>query len=95
MNSEIQQVEQVLGSLLLEAQAELSEGTQEVLRRRLLYHDIWREAGEAVGTTPGGAKRRYQRATERLRKEVLRRIEDLPDPELREALLRRIGVSRS
>lgn len=91
-HSEMQEVEEVLGSLLLEAQAKLSEGTQEVLRRRLLYHDIWRAAGEAAGTTPGGAKRRYQRATDRLRKEVLRRIRNLPDAELRKALLQRTGV---
>lgn len=80
----------VLGAILLEAQAELSEGTQEVVRRQVMLNETWRDTGMAVGTTGPGAKRRWQRARPRLRREVLRRIRDLP-PDLRKALLRRLG----
>lgn len=80
-----------LGRILLEAQQVLSDGTREVLRRRLLYGDSWAEVGDAVGTSAAGAKRRYQRAQARLRKEVLQRIRTVPDERIRRALLRRVG----
>lgn len=84
-------VDELLGEILLEAQEVLSEGTQIVIRRRLLYGDSWQRAGEAAGTTAGGAKRRYQRAVVRLRKEVISGIRSVPDEDLQAALLRRIG----
>lgn len=84
------EADDVLGRLLWEAQAELTEGTQQVLRRRLLYGETWRQVGDAVGTTAAGAKRRFQRAQDRLRKEILERVEALPD-NLRQAVLRRWG----
>lgn len=83
-------IDQVLGELLMEAQSELSEGTREVIRRRLLYGDSWSEAGRAVGTTAAGAKRRWQRARERLRREVVHRAQSLPD-EVRSGILRKLG----
>lgn len=84
-------VDHVLGKLLLETQDVLSPGTRTVIRQRLLYGDSWEEAGRAAGTTAGGAKRRYQRATARLRSELLNRIRQVPDPQLRRALLDRVG----
>lgn len=80
----------VVGRILLEAQGELSAGTQEVVRRHVLLDETWRETGEAIGTTGPGAKRRWQRALDRLRKEVLNRIDELPQP-LRQAALNRLG----
>lgn len=81
----------VLGRLLLEAQQELSEGTQEVVRRHVLLNETWQETGEAIGTTGPGAKRRWQRAVPRLRRELLTRLRSLPD-DLRQAALRRLGI---
>lgn len=84
-------VESALGRILFDAQHVLSEGTRQVLRRRLLYNETWREVAEVVGTSPGGAKRRYQRAQARLRSEVLARIRVEPDRRLRRQLLRLVG----
>lgn len=80
----------VLGRILLEAQDELTPGTQEVVRRKLLLDETWAETGAVVGTSGPGAKRRWQRAVPRLRREVLARIEELPE-DLRRRVLRRIG----
>lgn len=85
------ELDQTLGEILLEAQAALSPGTQRVLVSRLLYSDTWRAAGSRIDTSRGGAKRRYQRALERLRREVLERIGQLEREELRSALLERLG----
>ena len=85
------EADDVLGRILWEAQGELTEGTQQVLRRRLLYGETWRQVGEVVGTTAAGAKRRFQRAQDRLRKEVSGRMEQLPD-DLRRVVLRRWGA---
>lgn len=84
------QVDRALGRLLMEAQSVLSEGTQQVLRRRFLYGDTWAEAGRCIGTTAAGAKRRWQRARERLRGEVLERARALPE-EMKREVLRRLG----
>lgn len=86
------EIDRALGRLLLEAQSVLSEGTQEVIRRRLIYSESWEEAGRAAGTTAGGAKRRWQRAQERLRREVLQRARALPE-QMRREVLRRLGVA--
>lgn len=90
VDEDASEAEAALGELLLEAQAVLSEGTQEVLRRRILYGDTWAEAGRSAGTTAGGARRRWQRAQVRLRREVLRRAESLP-ADIRQEVLRLIG----
>lgn len=81
----------LIGRILLEAQSELTPGTQEVVRRNLLLNETWADTGAAVGTSGPGAKRRWQRATARLRREVLKRIEELPE-DLRHRVLRRIGL---
>lgn len=84
--------ERLLGQFLMEAQATLSSDTQKVVVQRLLYGATWRAAGEAVGTTAGGAKRRWQRAVVRLKRDVLRRVAGIEDEELRKAVLRRLGI---
>lgn len=91
-SEDVTELDELLGSLLWEAQAELSEGTQQTLRRRLLYGETWPQVGEVVGTSGAGAKRRFQRAQDRLRKEVRKRTEELPD-EVRRKVLRRLGVT--
>lgn len=90
-SAEAREIEEVLGNLLWEAQAELTDGTQQVLRRRLLYGETWSQVGEFVGTSAAGAKRRFQRAQDRLRKEVRKRVTALPDA-LQRAVLRRLGI---
>lgn len=82
-------LDRVLGRILMEAQKELSPGTRRVVKRRLLLEETWAQVGEAVGTSEGGAKRRWQRAIPRLRREVLQRIGELPLP-LQVRLIRRI-----
>lgn len=91
-SEDVTELDEILGALLWEAQAELSAGTRQTLRRRLLYGETWPQVGEVVGTSGAGAKRRYQRAQDRLRQEVLARIRELP-AELREPLLERLGVT--
>lgn len=87
----VAKADRLVGELLLEAQGVLSPDTQEVIRQRLLFGATWRAAGEAVGTTAGGARRRWQRAVARLEREMLQRIGALEDEELRQEVFRRIG----
>lgn len=88
----VSKADRLVGELLLEAQRVLSPDTQEVIRQRLLFGATWRAAGEAVGTTAGGARRRWQRAVARLEREILQRIGKLEDEKLRQEVLRRIGL---
>lgn len=81
----------VLRQFLSEAYEALSPRTQEAVWRRLVLGESWAEIGEAIGTTEGGAKRRWQRALERLRKDVVGRVATVESRELRRALLRRLG----
>lgn len=85
------EVDHVLGQILMEAQEALSPGTQRVLVGRLLYGDTWRAAGCRAGTSAGGAKRRYQRAVARLHREVLLRVRQVENEDLRRALLAKLG----
>jgi RNA polymerase sigma factor (sigma-70 family) len=72
----------VLVRLLGEVHDEEPEESQELLWRRLVQHDTWREAGQALGVPETAAKRRYQRAQERLRVAVLRKVVRLAPHEL-------------
>lgn len=81
----------VLGQLLAEAYGSLSPETQEAVWRRLQLGETWAEVGRAIGSTAGGAKRRWQRAVARMRKEVTLRVRTVESHELRRALLRRLG----
>jgi RNA polymerase sigma factor (sigma-70 family) len=87
--------DRLLGELLLAAQATLNPDAQEVIRQRLLYGATWRVAGEAIGTTAGGAKRRWQRALVRLKREVLLEVGKIQDESLRRAVLNRLGRNDS
>lgn len=89
--NESETVERIIGRLLYRAQDALSSGTRTVVRRRLLRGETWTQVAEAVGTTAGGAKRRWQRALPRLRDEVLSGVRDLPPP-WRTRVLQRLGV---
>lgn len=84
--------DRLLGELLFAAQATLSPGTQEVIRQRLLYGATWRVAGEAIGTTAGGAKRRWQRALVRLEREILQQVGNIRDAGLRRAVLDQLSL---
>ena len=81
----------VLRQLLFDAYGSLSPETQEAVWRRLQLGETWAEVGRAIGTTEGGAKRRWQRAVTRMRKEVTLRVRTVESHELRRALLRRLG----
>ena len=76
----------VLLRVLQDVQAELPADTCTLLWLRVQHSASWSEVGVALGTTEAGAKRRYQRAQQTLRKAVLRRIPDLPPAE-RNAIL--------
>jgi len=81
----------VLRQLLAEAYGSLSPETQEAIWRRLQLGETWAEVGRAIGTTEGGAKRRWQRAVVRMRKEMTLRVRTIDSLELRRALQRRLG----
>lgn len=70
--------EAALLDLLAETHAALPADLQLLLWTRLIDGATWAEAGDEIGTTSAGAKRRYQRAQVRLRRELVRRIHQLP-----------------
>lgn len=72
----------LLCRLTVEAQSTLSEAAAELLWAHLVERSGWPELALRIGTTPGGAKRRFQRAQCRLRQAVLTRIAMLP-PDVR------------
>lgn len=84
--------DRLIGRILWDAQGVLSEGTRRVVYRKIQFEETWAETGAAIGTTAGGAKRRWQRAQERLRAEVKKRITDLPG-DVRDCVRRRLGLS--
>jgi RNA polymerase sigma factor (sigma-70 family) len=59
----------------------LSEETQRLLWQRLVEGAPWNEIAEALGTTYRAAQRRFQRAQGALRRQILERVGDLPEPE--------------
>lgn len=85
------QSEDALLDLLAETHAALPPDLQLLLWARLIDGATWAEAGEDVGTTPAGAKRRYQRAQARLRRELVRRIHQLPEPK-RDLVIQRLSA---
>ena len=67
--------EWMIGMAILDgAQQQLRPDTQDLLYARLVESAGWSELAERLGTTPGGVKRRFQRATSRLRREVDRQV---------------------
>lgn len=67
-----------LETLTADVLAELSEGTAELLRLRLVSGRSWKEVAGALGIADSAAKRRFQRAQATLRKKILARMEALP-----------------
>lgn len=76
-----------LAQLVVEAQESLSRETVELLYAHIIDGETWSALAVQLGTTPSGAKRRYQRAQDMLRRIVHRRVEALP-PETRAPLLK-------
>lgn len=83
--------EAALLDLLAETHAAIPADLQLLLWTRLVAGATWAEAGEQVGTTSAGAKRRYQRAQSRLRRELVRRIHELPGPK-RDLVIERLSA---
>lgn len=71
--------EQALMDLVLSVHDALPDDLQLLLWLRLVEGAPWTAVGEELGTTAEGAKRRFQRGQDKLRREVLRRIPDLEE----------------
>lgn len=84
--------DRLIGRILYDAQSVLSEGTRRVVYRKIQFEETWSETAMAIGTTAGGAKRRWQRAQGRLRTEMKERISELP-AEVQARVRRRLGMS--
>jgi RNA polymerase sigma-70 factor (ECF subfamily) len=72
----------ILLRLLERAQTEEMDASQALLWHRLVQGDSWAGTGETLDIPDTAAKRRYQRAQERLRRAVLRSLVKLPLHEL-------------
>ena len=70
-----------LARLAVAAQRSLSDDSAAVLWLRLVQGATWDHVARATGTTPAGAKRRFQRAQATLRRAVLAAIARLPAAE--------------
>lgn len=87
-------------ALLLQVQRDVQDLLAEDLQRLLWLHLVegasWADVAVELNTTAAGAKRRYQRAQERMRRLMLERIHDLPAAERNLLLeyLARIGFDR-
>jgi DNA-directed RNA polymerase specialized sigma24 family protein len=85
--------ESTLIDALMAAYDALPDTSAELLWRRLVASESWEEIGTALATTPGGARRRFDRVRGHLRRNVLARLRELP-PEHREAALRSLDGRR-
>ncbi len=81
----------LLGSVL----QSLPEGTVAILHLRVQMEMTWPEIASQVRTTAAAAKRRFQRAQERIRKDILAQALRLPPAERRTVSrpLRRLGIA--
>jgi len=84
--------DRIVFRLLTEVIEQLPDSASHLLWAHLVDGLPWSLVAEQVGTTADGAKRRFQRLQERLRREMLRRIASLPDPDRRK-VLGRLGCS--
>jgi RNA polymerase sigma factor (sigma-70 family) len=89
--SGISPAERALLDVLADTHDALPSDLQLLLWTRLIEGATWIEASERVGTTPSGAKRRYQRAQARLRRELTRRIHQLTAPK-RDLVIERLAA---
>lgn len=80
---------QVLARLAAEAQDQLAPEAVSALWAHLVLGAAWTEVAAVLGTTPGAAKRRFQRALVVLRAAVWARAAALP-PNERQAVLTRL-----
>jgi RNA polymerase sigma factor (sigma-70 family) len=55
-----------------------SDEVQEILWRRLVQHDTWIAIGEALRSSPGACKRRYERTLGRLRRRIEHAVGQMP-----------------
>lgn len=85
---------EVLRSAVAASHEVLPEQTQQLVWLHVMHDATWPEIGQVLNTTPAGAKRRWQRAQKRLRREVVRHIHELPegDRALVTVTLRRLGI---
>ena len=83
--------------VMMAAYNDAVESTGELFWWRLIMGLEWTEIGEKLSTTAAGAKRRFQRAQDTLRREVMRRVAVLPDGERADvlALLGRFGYAEA
>jgi DNA-directed RNA polymerase specialized sigma24 family protein len=79
----------VLARLAVDAQAVLSPEAAALVWDRVIDDVSWAEAAARHGTTPSGAKRRFQRAQRTLRRLLWDRAAALPEP-ARTAVLDRL-----
>lgn len=75
---------------VVDAYDDLSETTAELVWWRLIMGAEWIELGERFGTSATAARRRFQRAQEVMRREVLSRVRAYP-PGLRHEVLALVG----
>ena len=72
---------EVLLRLAVEAYGQTPPATADLLWSRLVAGAEWEEVAQEFGTTAAGAKRRFQRATARLRRMIERRLSELDEGE--------------
>lgn len=89
-DAERSEAERVLMRVQQEVYDALPEDLQVLLWLHLVEGATWAEVANELGTTPAGAKRRYQRGQDRLRREMSARIHTLPDRE-RQLVLGRLA----
>lgn len=77
--------------LLMDLHDRLPAATQKLLWLRVVQAASWTEVAKEMQTTASAAKRRYQRVQQRLRSELLCRIDELPEGE-RVRVLARVRV---
>lgn len=94
---EMEPAMELLLQLMADAYNGAIDSTGELIWWRLIISLDWREIGEQVQTTPAGAKRRFQRAMETLRLEVIRRVDALDEVDRMAvlALLARFGYAQA
>jgi RNA polymerase sigma factor (sigma-70 family) len=84
----------VLLSTLAASHDVLPEPTQRLIWLHVILGASWPEIGQAMHMTAYAAKRRWQRAQNRLRKEIIRRIHELPEGDRAPLVptMRRLGI---
>lgn len=89
-----QRLDKVFRSTVAASHDVLPEPTQQLIWLHVILGASWTEIGQAMHTTSYAAKRRWQRAQNRLRKEIIRRINELPEGDRAPLvpIMRRLGI---